>query len=86
MGNVAPVKDEDAPLIASILAVIDQIDAMRNPLPTCKTCRHRNGGEADEYGGLPMYPHCERGYKPIAVDDGCNDWQANSAPLFCGND
>ncbi len=85
--NVASVKAEDAALVASILAVLEQIDAMRSPPKRCKSCRFRDGRESDYPGGIANFPRCVKGHKPIAVDDGCDDWeQRNWALPLCDND
>jgi hypothetical protein len=72
--NVTPVQPEDMPLVAGILMVLDQIEKLRNPFPgawTCKTCRHKLGWD----GGRPNFPNCVKGYKPCALNDGCDDWE-----------
>jgi hypothetical protein len=83
--NVTSVRPEDMPLITGILMVLDQIEAMRRPLPTCKTCRFRSGRDV-EYGGRMSFPHCVKDYMPLDASDGCDDWEPRFTLPVCGND
>jgi len=76
-----------ATLLAPILAVLNQIDAMRRPPMICKSCRWRDGKETGTpgYKSFQTFPRCLLGYKPLNLDDGCNDWERKwSLPLGDG--